>query len=227
MENQNQSSEIKTKIKNLVPFLKNKWFILSAILVVGYIISYFSGSYNIFNIALLVVGGYILKPWIFKKNTDKSICPHCKEEVNPEAAKCPHCHGKIYRWTPAKKIILIMILISSVYLVSNISSTPTRTTSNVTQKTPQDLTKKREIESIVFAKHTIEGVLKSPSTAKFSDVKVYELSNLKDVWAINGYVDSQNSYGAMMRSIWEVQLDYRDGKGGTVKSILFDGDKIL
>jgi hypothetical protein len=31
----------------------------------------------------------------------------------------------------------------------------------------------------------------------------------------------------MIRSQWEVQLDYRDGKGGTVKSILFDGEKIL
>ncbi len=68
--------------------------------------------------------------------------------------------------------------------------------------------------------------MKAPSTAKFSNVKAYELSDQKDIWAVNGYVDSQNSFGAMIRSSWEVQLDYRDGKGGTVKSILLDGKKI-
>ena len=62
---------------------------------------------------------------------------------------------------------------------------------------------------------------------KFVDVKAYELSDQKDVWAVNGYVDSQNSFGAMIRSQWEVQLDYRDGKGGAVKSVLFDGKKVL
>jgi hypothetical protein len=89
-------------------------------------------------------------------------------------------------------------------------------------KAPED----RETISIVFAEKVIKDILKSPSTAKFVDVKAYELSNEKDVWAVNGYVDSQNSFGAMIRSVWEVQLDYRDGKGGTVKSVLFDGEKI-
>jgi hypothetical protein len=84
----------------------------------------------------------------------------------------------------------------------------------------------RDTTSIVFAEEVIKGILKAPSTAKFVDVEAYELSNEKDVWAINGYVDSQNSFGAMIRSQWEVQLDYSDGKGGTVKSILFDGKKM-
>ena len=79
---------------------------------------------------------------------------------------------------------------------------------------------------IPFAEYVIEGILKAPSTADFVGVKAYELSNEKDVWAVNGYVDSQNSFGAMIRSQWEVQLDFRDGKGGAVKSILFDGKKI-
>ena len=84
----------------------------------------------------------------------------------------------------------------------------------------------RKIISIVFAEKVIKDMLKSPSTAQFTDVAAYELSNKKDVWAVNGYVDSQNSYGAMLRNMWEVQLDYRDGSGGTVLSILFDGKKI-
>lgn len=84
----------------------------------------------------------------------------------------------------------------------------------------------RKVISTVYAEKVIKDTLKAPSTAKFVDVQAYELSNEKDVWAVNGYVDSQNSFGAMIRNQWEVQLDYRDGKGGTIKSILFDGKKI-
>ena len=101
------------------------------------------------------------------------------------------------------------------------------TSTSVSTPSPEQARKDREIMSIVFAKDVIKKTLKAPSTAKFVDVQAYELSNLKDVWAVNGYVDSQNSFGAMIRSQWEVQLDYRDGKGGTVKSVLFDGEKIL
>ena len=96
-----------------------------------------------------------------------------------------------------------------------------------TPKTQTEISNERKTISIAFAEKTIKDILKAPSTAKFVDVKAYELSNEKDVWAINGSVDSQNSFGAMIRNIWEVQLDYRDGKGGTVKSIFFDGKKML
>lgn len=92
--------------------------------------------------------------------------------------------------------------------------------------TQEQATSNRKLESIVFAESIIEKILKAPSTAKFVDVEAYELSNQKDVWAVNGYVDSQNSFGAMIRNQWEVQLDYRDGKGGAVISVLFDGKKI-
>ena len=110
---------------------------------------------------------------------------------------------------------------------SSSPSTSSSTDTPVSTPSPEQAKKDREIMSLVFAKDVIKKTLKSPSTAEFVDVKAYELSNLKDVWAVNGYVDSQNSFGAIIRSQWEVQLDYRDGKGGTVKSILFDGEKIL
>lgn len=97
---------------------------------------------------------------------------------------------------------------------------------NANVNTNTSTSSEKETISIVFAEKVIKDILKSPSTAKFVDVEAYELSNQKDVWAVNGYVDSQNSYGAMIRNQWEVQLDYRDGKGGTVISILFDGKKI-
>jgi hypothetical protein len=157
-----------------------------------------------------------------KKNnkTVKSICPHCKEEVNSEASLCPHCKGKIYVWTTGRKVLVGVIFLTIFILI--ITGAPGSKSNTSVQSIQYD----KEINSTVFAEKTIKDILKAPSTAKFVDVQAYELSNEKDVWAVNGYVDSQNSYGAMIRNQWEVQLDYRDGKGGTVKSILFDGKKM-
>ena len=159
-------------------------------------------------------------------STLTKLCKHCKSEINIEASKCPKCGGTNYVWTKNKKAVaglIILGIFTWVIILSNLGST---SSNSVSTPAPQPSVSDRKYQSIAFAEHVIEGILKSPSTAKFVDVQAYELSNLKDVWAINGYVDSQNSYGAMLRNQWEVQLDYRDGKGGIVKSILFDGKKV-
>ena len=165
-----------------------------------------------------------------KKGT-KKICPHCKTEIDWEASKCPNCHGKVYVWNSGKKMLVVIVVLLFFIGIFNMgsytpSSSPSSSSPSVNTPSPEEIKNKRRIESIVFAESVIEKILKAPSTAKFVDVEAYELSNEKDVWAVNGYVDSQNSFGAMIRNQWEVQLDYRDGKGGTVKSILFDGEKI-
>ena len=220
---------MKNIINDLVSFYKNhkvKAIILGLVFILCLIL-----SWKMALTILIIIYVYLLwkKNSKNKKDTKdtKGICPHCKEEINSEASICPHCHGKIYQWTIGRKILVGFIIIIAIVLV--VSSSPdnknTSSVSNSTTKT-ETPTEDRKIISIVFAKKTIEDILKSPSTAKFVDVQAYELSSEKDVWAVNGYVDSQNSYGAMIRNQWEVQLDYRDGKGGTIKSILFDGKKM-
>jgi hypothetical protein len=123
----------------------------------------------------------------------------------------------------------VLLMIAGIVFTSTHSPTQSSSSSNTSGNapSPERTTTDRRITSIVFAEDVIKNILKSPSIAKFVDVQAYELSNEKDVWAVNGYVDSQNSFGALIRTQWEVQLDYRDGKGGTVKSILFDGKRIL
>jgi len=133
---------------------------------------------------------------------------------------------KAKEWMTKHPILTVIIFVFFVIVFMNMlggsSNENTSTPETIAQKAEKD----REINSIVFAESVIKKILKAPSTAKFVDVEAYELSNEKDVWAVNGSVDSQNSFGAMIRNQWEVQLDYRDGKGGTIKSVLFDGKKI-
>ncbi len=148
-------------------------------------------------------------------------CPQCQTDIPTGAKKCPNCQSDLRSWFerhPISSVILGLLVVGMI--VNAIMPSSSVPNSN------EQVTKNREIISTVFAKEVIKGILKSPSTAKFVDVMAYELSNEKDVWAVNGYVDSQNSFGAMIRSQWEVQLDYRDGKDGTVISILFDGKKM-
>ncbi len=151
-------------------------------------------------------------------------CKHCKKEIDAMATRCPHCQGKNYVWTTSKKVIAVCLGIFLFMAFSGIFSSSSPSTTSESQG--QTSTVSRKITSIAFAKSVIEGVLKSPSTAKFSSVEAYELSNEKDVWSVNGYVDSQNGFGAMLRNVWEVKLDYRDGKGGEIMSVMFDGKKV-
>jgi len=154
--------------------------------------------------------------------TKTKQCAHCKKEIDAMATRCPHCQGKMYVWTKEKKIMGAILAILIFVAFSGMFSDKSSNTTPSTQSTQNQ----REIEALVFAKDVIKRTLKAPSTATFEDVHSYELSNLKDVWAVNGYVDSENSYGAKLRNVWEVQLDYRDGKGGTVKSVMLDGKQL-
>lgn len=48
--------------------------------------------------------------------------------------------------------------------------------------------------------------LKAPSTAEFSPIEETSIKKMNEnTWRVTGYVDSQNSYGAMLRSYWRVE----------------------
>lgn len=203
-----------------------KFIVVSVIVFMGLIFAWYI---TIPLVIVIFLGKKFKKDEEDKKDTKKK-CPHCKTEIDWEASRCPNCHGKIYVWTSSKKILVtILATLFFIGIFNMNSSTPSSSSNNTSVNTlsPEQTTSNRKVMSIVFAEDVIKKNLKAPSTTKFVDVQAYELSNLKDVWAVNGYLDSQNSFGAMIRNQWEVQLDYRDGKGGTVKSILLDGEKIL
>lgn len=63
-----------------------------------------------------------------------------------------------------------------------------------------------ESMAIVYARDIVRDKLKSPSTAKFPwlDVKAEYLGNRR--YKITSYVDAQNSFGAIIRSYWTVEL---------------------
>lgn len=72
--------------------------------------------------------------------------------------------------------------------------------------TPEEIAAKAEfsdsVDARVWAKSFVEQRLKAPATAKWqnpADVAAARVKGTKNKWIVQGYVDSQNSYGAMLR----------------------------
>lgn len=65
---------------------------------------------------------------------------------------------------------------------------------------------------IYYAKEYVLQTLKAPSTAEFPDtlfkISDWSVSRDKDVVTVKSYVDSQNGFGAMIRSEFAVQMSY-------------------
>lgn len=62
----------------------------------------------------------------------------------------------------------------------------------------------------VIAQNYVERALKSPSTAEFPSR--YGAEDIGDgVWEVFSYVDSQNAFGAQLRSNWRVTMKHNGG----------------
>lgn len=59
---------------------------------------------------------------------------------------------------------------------------------------------------ITIAKGIVESALKAPSTAQFQDSQDLKIQRNGNLVAVQGYVDSQNSFGAMIRSDFLVEF---------------------
>jgi ribosomal protein L40E len=144
-----------------------------------------------------------------KKKDTKIKCRHCKTEIPWDATRCPSCHGKLQVWTADKKIAgFVLGALVFIVIASTGSST---TTSNPTATTaPQEA--HPNVEVCVESEHLLEQFLKAPSTAQFPtcrNIIIVRLPN--EQFRVSSYVDSQNSFGAMIRSDWSITYHYTDG----------------
>lgn len=77
----------------------------------------------------------------------------------------------------------------------------------------------------VLAQKCVKNHLKAPSTAKFSEM--WECAFQKgegNVYMMTGYVDSQNSYGAMLQEQWSIMAEVSGDKASLV--MLTIGDQV-
>lgn len=97
-------------------------------------------------------------------------------------------------------------------------------------------TEELQKSAISKCEDAVKDQLKSPSTATFSDMKAGDLRAMASAagltptatptitgskpWTVTGKVDSENSFGAMLRSTVFCMMDLTDGTFSNVKAIV-------
>ena len=76
----------------------------------------------------------------------------------------------------------------------------------------------------ISCEEKIKEILTSPSTAEFADRNEWAFSKNKHTLLVQGYVDSQNGFGAMIRSDFQFEIDRKTNK---IKSLIFDGKELI
>lgn len=75
---------------------------------------------------------------------------------------------------------------------------------------PEDI--KTDSYALIYAERAIEGILKAPSTAEFGGIRNADIRRDGDTFFVRSFVDSQNSFGAMIRSHYEVKVTFEGEK---------------
>lgn len=125
----------------------------------------------------------------------------------------------------ASHIFLILVLVVIMFMMFGGSDSTSNT------KTSSPTSSDYAVASYVQAKNFVSSVLKSPSTADFpffgEGVKVGT-----NTYKVSSYVDSQNGFGAMIRSNYIITLKFNGGNEANqsnwqVVEFIFDGEEIV
>lgn len=139
-------------------------------------------------------------------------CPECLAEIPKKARKCSHCGSKT---APKTRPIVWILLLGAIGVVM----ASAMSVENTTPPDPCDI-------SYLKANRFVKDTLKSPSTAEFPSRSEYSISNLgNSECMVSSYVDSQNSFGAVVRSHWTATV--KDNAGNwTLEEMTFDGEQV-
>ncbi|WP_289088255.1 hypothetical protein [uncultured Veillonella sp.] len=86
------------------------------------------------------------------------------------------------------------------------------------------LTSKQKTMMRLATEKAVTIILKAPKTADFCNSSDYEFSINNGIGTITGYVDAQNSFGAMIRSYFTAEYDMKQEK---MLHLTFDGREVF
>lgn len=139
-------------------------------------------------------------------------CPMCELQLPDNSTKCTRCKADIAAFnrgeylfpkktSPILYVIFAIIIITMIGIIANISSD--------SSQSPSVDKYDAYAMSHVFVKRN----LKAPSTAEFPTTTYANISYDGTYWNVSCFVDAQNSFGAMIRSDYEVKMSYNPKSG--------------
>ena len=164
-------------------------------------------------------------------NTIKK-CPHCQLEVEPKATKCPHCKSDLRPWIRRHPLLSLFLVIIIIPMFISLSSPDTSTPTSPAQEL---INLKKEDASHVARAIVRDVPLKSPSTAKYTPPTITQDPKDPNQFEAESYLDSENGFGAMVRTYWSMKLRYTgaetkeaidEGANWKIVEFVFDGEKV-
>lgn len=150
-------------------------------------------------------------------------CPFCKETIKADAVKCKHCGSIVQKQAALSPFGQIMAVAFGGFALLAIfltftsgngqtnkpapkpSTTPPVIDAAATQHREEQRTENAAIVNAqICAKEGVKNLLVSPGSADFDEWSQYlPVEKMADnTYIVNGYVDSQNRMGALIRSNW-------------------------
>lgn len=167
----------------------------------------------------------------------KVKCPLCGAMIPSNALRCSHCAGDLDKEDLKEKmkkqartmktvvaVITVLFFVFIVWIVGySYNDNPSGGTATRENRTSESM-------AFIQSQDYVKKILKSPSTADFP-LTDYSHRNNGNVYTITSYVDSQNGFGAMIRSDYTATLRYLGGDDANSSSwelqkLIFDGEII-
>ena len=155
-------------------------------------------------------------PSVSAANSGRKQCPKCKEWIDKEATKCPHCRSQ--QPAPAWATVIAAILMVGLGIWGYRSCSSTFSLSPETEAR-LDAERQKEEQygsksmAWIMAQNFVKKQLVSPGSADFGGMfqQSYEdcVTDLgQGRYSVRGWVDSQNKFGAKLRSNFTCTLKY-------------------
>lgn len=140
-------------------------------------------------------------------------CPDCLADIPKAAKKCLHCGKKQKQNLTKFQVGLVLTLLLVIFLPAFMgvgTSTP--------KSAEQISTVPTGSQAYITAQYYVTKVLKSPKTADFPSGQYNHNIVGGETHVVTGHVDSENSFGAMLRSTWTASMKFNGGNWADVNN---------